>query len=83
MYTLQISLPEETIEIIRTRVAQRGYRDAGEYIHELVISDNSWDEMEKMVLEGVQSGSEPLTESDWDTIRAEVRRRTGNVTMER
>jgi Arc/MetJ-type ribon-helix-helix transcriptional regulator len=81
MSTLQISLPDASIEFIRARVAERGYQDASQYILELVLADQdrkSWDELETLVLEGVRSGpSQPMTQSDWDTIRAEVRRRVG------
>ena len=74
--TLILNLPSKLSEYVAAQVAQGFYADEGEVIRDAVrrhagmdaLEDNA--ALEAMLLEGVQSPHEPLTEEVWLAIRA-------------
>jgi antitoxin ParD1/3/4 len=62
MATLNISLPETLHEFVERQVAEGGYGDASEYIHNLLREEankKARDKVEALLLEGLNSG-EPV-----------------------
>ncbi|MFO0896308.1 MAG: type II toxin-antitoxin system ParD family antitoxin [Pirellulales bacterium] len=76
-----ISLPSDLQEFVRSQVASGRYPDANAYVSDLVRADQlraAERALEAMLLEGLRSGPmAPMTQADWESIRAEVSRRTG------
>ena len=79
MDTMNIAVPEALKEFVQTRVAEGGYSSVSEYVRELIRADQkqqAWAVLEAEVLKGLRSGKPvPMTAEDWQSIRAEVRRR--------
>ena len=79
MDTMNIAVPETLKEFVQTRVAEGGYSSVSEYVRELIRADQkqqAWAVLEAEVLKGLHSGpATPMTAEDWESIRAEVRKR--------
>ena len=76
MNTLNISLPEPLRTYIDHLVARGGYGTASEYVRELIRADHqrrSQDEIELMLLEGLDSEAVPLNDANRRAIRTEIR----------
>jgi antitoxin ParD1/3/4 len=70
MPTLNISLTEETKEFIEQQVGSGRYHDASEYFNDLVRNDEKQQQLEAMLLQGIQSGDPAeMTAADWEEIR--------------
>ncbi|MEO0455129.1 MAG: type II toxin-antitoxin system ParD family antitoxin [Cyanobacteria bacterium P01_A01_bin.114] len=74
MTSLTVSLPEALTAYLQAQIAAGHYRTADDYIQALIQQDKTRKEyLEPLLLEGLDSGdTTPMTESDWDTIRATV-----------
>ena len=62
--SINISLPESLKEYIKQRVAQEGYSTPSDFIRDLIREDKRRQEqvrLERLLLEGLESGSERLT----------------------
>lgn len=80
MSTLAISLPDPLKAYVDSQVTQRGYADASDYMRELVESDRRRklrDELEQELVQAARSGSEEMTDQDWEDIRREGVRQRG------
>lgn len=79
---MNIALPETMKDFVQDQVRRGGYSSVSEYIRDLIRSDQrqkARDAIEAEVLKGLASGeSTPMTPEDWESIRAELRKRHGN-----
>jgi antitoxin ParD1/3/4 len=79
MTSMNISLPDSMRQFIEHQVARGGYGTISEYFRELVRQDKkrkAQEQLETLLLEGLSSGeATPMTDQDWEDIRAEVKRR--------
>lgn len=79
MDTMNIALPTGLKEFVQDRVATGGYGSVSEYVRELIRADQKQTAktvLEAEVMKGLNSGpSARMTKKDWESIRAEVRRR--------
>jgi antitoxin ParD1/3/4 len=82
MTTITISLSETLTAYLQEQVIAGGYNTPSEYIQALILQDQQRKaELEALVLEGLHSGSAtPMTDADWNTIRAGVRQNLADRT---
>jgi antitoxin ParD1/3/4 len=82
--SINISLPDSLRSYVEEQVAKGGYSTLSEYFRELVRSDQkrkAQERLETLLLEGLDSGTAtPMTEGDWEDIRAAVRERVAKRT---
>ena len=80
--TMTISLPPALRAKVEDLVGRGDYGSASEYFRDLVRQDikrRTQEELEQRLLESLDSGeSTPLTKSDFDDLRSEVRRRASS-----
>lgn len=75
MQTMNVSLPEPMKEFVDRLVAGGRYSSASEYVRELIRADEKRkgeEQLEALLLEGLQSDEAPLTSADWKAIRQEA-----------
>ena len=80
MATMNISLPDEMKAFIEAQAAAKGFGTVSEYMRALVreVQERTTrrEHVDALLLEGLESGpATPLTNSDWETIRREVKKR--------
>lgn len=79
METMNVALPEEMKQFVQEQVAAGAYSSVSEYIRDLIRTDQrekARGALESEILKGLRSGdSSPMTRSDWEEIRSEIRRR--------
>jgi len=77
MTHLTVSLPEALTAYLQAQIAAGHYNTPDDYIQALIQQDKARKEhLEPLILEGLESGeATPMTASDWDDIRAAVRRK--------
>ena len=79
MEGLNITVPEALHDFVQARVAQGGYQSVGEYIGDLIRSDQKQQALTVLGAEILKSAgndpSVPMTDADWGDIRDEVRQR--------
>jgi len=77
--SVNISLPTNQRQFVERKVSTGGYSTVSEYFRELVRQDEQREaeaRLESLLLQALESGEPtPMTKSDWDDIRTEVRRR--------
>ena len=80
MNTMNIALSAKLKEFVQREVRRRGYSSVSEYVRELIRGEQERQAiaaLETEILKGLDSGpSTPMTKTDWQDIRTEVRRRT-------
>jgi antitoxin ParD1/3/4 len=72
---MNISLPEPLRSFVDTQIASGRYSSASEYMRELIREDEkrkAADRLETLLLEGLGSEAQELTNDDWRAIRAEA-----------
>jgi antitoxin ParD1/3/4 len=76
---INVTVPEALHEFVQVRVVEGGYGSVNEYIGELIRADQKQHALAVLgteILKGAHSGpSVPMTDSEWDDIRREVRQR--------
>jgi antitoxin ParD1/3/4 len=79
MDSMNLTLPPGLEEFVQARVAAGGYSSIGDYVRDLIRADQRHEAkraLENEILKGIMSGdSVPMTKSDWQDIRDEVRAR--------
>lgn len=77
MTHLTVSLPEALTAYLQEQIAAGYYNTPDDYIQALIQQDKARKEhLEPLILEGLESGeATPMTATDWDGIRAAVRRK--------
>ena len=75
MQTMNISLPDLLKNFVDQQITQGRYSSASEYVRELIREDEkrkAGEQLEALLLEGIQSEETPLTRQDWADIRKEA-----------
>jgi antitoxin ParD1/3/4 len=74
MTTLPITLPDTLTAYLQEQIDAGNYPTPSDYIQALIQQDQARKSQEALLLEALDSGSAtPMTDQDWDTIRATVR----------
>src|SRR3954447_6895990 len=78
--TLNVSLPEPLKDYVQERVSDGIYSNPSDYVRSLIRDDmrlSAQRRLETLLLEGINSGDpKPI---DWEAIREEAYRRSGNA----
>lgn len=75
MQSMNISLPDPMKEFVDGQVAKGRYSSASEYVRELIRADEkrkAEDQLEELLLEGLQGEETGFTREDWQVIRQEA-----------
>jgi antitoxin ParD1/3/4 len=75
MHTMQISLPDPVKDFVDQQIANGRHSNAGDYIHGLIREDEhrtSQDQLESMLLDGLNSETVEMNSDDWLQIRADA-----------
>ncbi len=75
MQSMNISLPDPLKAFVDGQIAQGRYSSASEYVRELIRADEkrkAEEQLESLLLEGLQGEETPLTREDWQAIRQEA-----------
>ena len=78
MESMNISLPDPLKQFVDGQVAQGRYSSASEYVRELIRADEkrkAEEQLETMLLEGLNSPESELTAADWRAIRKDALKR--------
>lgn len=71
--TMNISLPTSLREQLEEKLQRHAYSSASEYVRELIRKDlqrQAIEQVDALLLEGLNSPASPMTESDWDDLYA-------------
>jgi antitoxin ParD1/3/4 len=76
MNQISITLPEPLTNYLEQQITAGNYSTPSDYIQALIQQDQAQKaDLEELLLAGINSGSAtPMTDDDWDTIRANVNR---------
>lgn len=75
MQSMNISLPDPLKQFVDGQVAQGRYSSASEYVRELIRADEkqkAQEQLEALLLAGLNEPATALTEKDWLDIRQEA-----------
>lgn len=75
MQSMNISLPEPLKEFVDGQIAAGRYSSASEYVRELIRNDEkhkAQEQLEALLLEGLNTEETELTPADWKAIRKEA-----------
>lgn len=75
METMNISLPEPLKKFVDGQISTGRYSSVSEYMRELIRADEkrkAEDQLESMLLAGLQGEATELTSEDWRSIRQEA-----------
>ena len=75
MQSMNISLPEPLKRFVDGQISTGRYSSASEYVRELIRADEkrkAEDQLEALLLVGLQGEAVELTSDDWRTIRQEA-----------
>jgi antitoxin ParD1/3/4 len=75
MQSMNISLPDPLKEFVDGQIAQGRYSSASEYVRELIRADEkrkAEEQLEALLLEGLQGKETAMTADDWKAIRHEA-----------
>jgi antitoxin ParD1/3/4 len=75
MQSMNISLPDPLKQFVDAQVAQGRYSSASEYVRELIRADEkrkAEEQLETLLLEGLQGEEAEFTRGDWQAIREEA-----------
>ncbi len=75
MQSMNISLPDPLKEFVDGQIAQGRYSSASEYVRELIRADEkrkAEDQLEALLLAGLQGEETSMTPDDWKAIRQEA-----------
>jgi antitoxin ParD1/3/4 len=76
MQRIDIFLPEHLKQFIDAQISQGCYSDASEYMMKLILADRervAEDQLEALLLEGMEGSETVMEAADWDEIRKEAR----------
>lgn len=71
--TMNISLPTSLREQIEKKIERHAYSSASEYVRDLIRKDlqrHAIEQVDALLLEGLNSPASPMTRSDWDELYA-------------
>jgi antitoxin ParD1/3/4 len=75
MESMNISLPEPLKQFVDGQISTGRYSSASEYVRELIRADEkrkAQEQLETLLLEGLQSPATELTSAEWKAIRQEA-----------
>ena len=75
MQSMNISLPDPLKQFVEGQISTGRYSSASEYVRELIRADEKQkaaDQLEALLLEGLNSAESELTPADWSAIRKEA-----------
>ena len=75
MQSMNISLPDPLKQFVECQISTGRYSSASEYVRELIRADEKQkaaDQLDALLLEGLNSAEVELTSADWGAIRAEA-----------
>lgn len=75
MESMNISLPEPLKRFVDGQISSGRYSSVSEYVRELIRADEkikAEEELEAMLLQGLNSPASALTKADWKAIRSEA-----------
>ena len=75
MESMNISLPEPLKQFVDGQISTGRYSSASEYVRELIRADEkrkAEEQLEAMLLEGLNSPESELTKAGWKAIRGEA-----------
>lgn len=75
MESMNISLPEPLKQFVDGQISTGRYSSASEYVRELIRADEkrkAEEQLESMLLAGLQTEATELTAADWRAIRQEA-----------
>jgi len=84
MTTVAVELPDKLAQFVAARMAAQGYASPGEVIVALLeqLHQEEHQELENKLLKGLSSldrgDGRPMTNQDWDRLRAEIHARYGS-----
>ena len=73
MTQLTIQLPEELLNFVTRQASEGGFSSEGEFISSILADLEARKRMEAQLLDGLDSGSDELTDEEWQNIRREAR----------
>ena len=76
--SMTVSLPATQKAFVKSRVAASGCSTPSEYIRRLIHADqkaHEREELERKILEGLDSPSREMTSEDWQELRSTLRRK--------
>jgi putative addiction module CopG family antidote len=71
--TVNISLPTSLRAQLEKKLQRHAYSSASEYVRELIRQDlqrQAVEQVDALLLEGLNSSASPMTDSDWDDLYA-------------
>lgn len=80
MQTMNISLPEQLKQFVDGQISKGRYSSVSEYVRELIRADEKLkaeEQLEALLLEGLNSEETVLTAADWKAIRTEALAKVG------
>ena len=75
MQSMNISLPDPLKQFVDGQIAEGRYSSVSEYVRELIRADEKQkaaDQLEALLLEGLNSAESELSPADWSAIRKEA-----------
>lgn len=75
MQSMNISLPDPLKKFVDGQIAKGKYSSASEYVRELIRADEkrkAEEQLEALLLEGLNSEETAMTSADWKVIREEA-----------
>ena len=75
MQSMNISLPEPLKQFVDGQISTGRYSSASEYVRELIRADEkrkAEDQLEALLLEGLQGDEMRVSRADWQAIRQEA-----------
>jgi antitoxin ParD1/3/4 len=70
---MNIVVPESVESFIQERIAQGGYRDASDYVRDLILADQERERVDQLLLEGLRSGpAVEATPAFWEERKRKV-----------
>ena len=75
MQSINISLPDPTMQFLDDQIALGRYSSASEYVRELIRADEkrkAEEQLEAKLLQGLNSAESELRPADWSAIRKEA-----------
>ena len=75
MQSMNISLPDPLMQFVNNQISMGHYSNVSEYVRALIHADEgrkAEDQLQALLLEGLNSTESELTPADWQDIRREA-----------
>lgn len=80
MSTISVKLPDSVMSVVAQRAKKSGFTDVGDFVSQMIVQiSERQNQVEKLAIEGIESGSsEPWSSAEIETIRKDLRRKHGS-----